>query len=424
MHGGSRRDLLVHGAFHTLGNHVACQICGHGAGQRIIGIVLMPDGIGGVGLLQLDDIVIGEAVVLVAVAHAGAVNTVAGPDLQLIAALKAVLGQILEVRIGLLIKRRTFHVIAHAVRTGEFHPGAVGVQVFHILLAVDNAEQAHIEAVVADSGNLRLRPLDLDAQLAAGFLHIQEAINPGVSFNILIQLLRCHGVDSIEGPLRFGQPIRMVRKEIRQIFIIDTFLMVEVVQQIVCNGSLSRVTILLQIIIDPAHHVEGHLCAAGNAEDILIEVIRNHGAGKMDGQILAVIGENRQRAAILQIADVGSISRCQHEAVVPIAIVIPGFILNQDLELIVIARHLAIVFPHGQGALRQINHQIFARSFMDRIIELVNTAVFLVSIIGNGLRLLLGVIHRAGLFRDLRRVLVLCNLNCPGFLLTYMHGVT
>ena len=161
MHGGSRRDLLVHGAFHTLGNHVACQICGHGAGQRIIGIVLMPDGIGGVGLLQLQSHVEREVIVHIAVANTGAIQ--AQDQIQIHCRIIRI-GEFLlrerrQICIRCLPQIRAFHIVTNAAGTGKLGI-AVGIHVCRFA-AKCHAEEILIENVVGKSSQILFRPAEL-----------------------------------------------------------------------------------------------------------------------------------------------------------------------------------------------------------------------------------------------------------------------
>ena len=153
-----------------------------------------------------------------------------------------------------------------------------------------------------------------------------------------------------------------------------------------------------------------------------------NGTGKADGNPLAIISQEQR--LLTKITGFGS---GKDKASILILVSVPGMIDNGQMNRIAVTRHHritiiaifhSILIYDRQDHITQVKDQVTICVFPNGNRDLKSAGLFIeLPLVSDPVRHLL-IVHRAGLFRDLRRVLVLCNLNCPGFLLTYIQGVT
>ena len=70
----------------------------------------------------------------------------------------------------------------------------------------------------------------------------------------------------------------MVGKKVGQIAVIDTALLIKIVEQIVGNGFISGISGLGEI--NPTEHIKGYIAASANMENIFIEIFGDDRTGK------------------------------------------------------------------------------------------------------------------------------------------------
>ena len=137
----------------------------------------------------------------------------------------------------------------------------------------------------------------------------------------------------------------MVGKKVGQIAVIDTALLIKIVEQIVGNGFISGISRLGEKVVNPTEHIKGHVAASVNMENIFIEIFGNDRTRKSNRHQLSVIGQNRQERPFFDTAKVAGIFRGEDKAVVFVVIGVPRFVCDENLEFIVISRHLTFILP-------------------------------------------------------------------------------